>query len=126
VRLHPPEPAVRSIPLYRGANGDPTVEAQLVGNGDLRLLSIQRAGVWEYSDIDTVGWWTWRTVGGADLPRLVDPGGDILEAVRAATAPAPDADTDDRRVAAIVGRFEAWLAAHGVSYTYDSYDEHAG
>ncbi len=120
-----PEPAVTSLMLHRGAHGDPTLEAQLVGNGDLRLLSIMRDGVWRYSDIDTIGWWTWHTVSRADLPRLVGAGGDVLEAVRAAVVPGAGDETDDgRRVAGIVRRFEVWLAAHGVPFTQDSYDEH--
>ncbi len=119
-----PEPAVRSVVLHRGAGGDPTVEAQLVADGDLRLLSIQRAGVWVFSDVDTIGWWTWYTVGRTDLPRLVGEGGDVLAAVRAAVAPGAEDETDDgRRVAGIFRRFEAWLDEHGVRAVRDSFDE---
>lgn len=102
--------------LYRGPDGDPTVEAQLLGDGDLRLLSIRRAGVWVFSDFDTIGWWAWHTVRSADLPRLVGEGGDVLEAVRAAVAAEGEG--------AIFRRFEEWLAEHGVPYTQESYDEH--
>ncbi|XVU23131.1 hypothetical protein ACQPZJ_38610 [Actinoplanes sp. CA-054009] len=114
MRWSEPEPAVESLALYRGVNGDPSVDAQLLGNGDLRLLSIQRQGVWAYSDIDTIAWWSWHTVSRADLPRLTGDGGDILQAVRAAVAP-----TDD----GVVGRFQAWIAEHGVTAAWDSYDE---
>src|SRR5688572_6284940 len=115
MRRYEPEPAVASVLLYRGAGGDPTVEAQVLANGDLRLLSIQRAGVWMYSDIDTIGWWTWHTVRHADLARLVGAGGNVLEAVRAAVAPADGEETgDDARMGGVFGRFEAWLAERGV------------
>jgi hypothetical protein len=116
-----------ALVIYSGVSGsgDPTVEAQLIGNGDLRLLSIQRDGVWMYSDVDTIGWWTWHTVNHADLPQLVGAGGDVLEAVRAAVAPGAEDETNDqKRVGGIFRRFEAWLAEHGVRYTQDSYDEH--
>jgi hypothetical protein len=116
-----PEPAVRTLVIYRGAHGDPTVEAQLTGAGDLRLLSIQRAGVWAFSDVDTIGWWSWHTVDRADLPRLFDGGADVLEAVRAAVAPVA---ADDGAVAETVRRFEAWLIDRGVRSTQGSYDEH--
>jgi hypothetical protein len=110
--------------LHRGANGDPTLEAQLVGNGDLRLMQIRRDGVWVFSDITTIGWWTWHTVSGADLPRLVGADGDVLAAVQAVVAPdAEDRTGGDERMVAIVRRFEAWLTEHGVRYTKDSYDE---
>jgi hypothetical protein len=129
MRTSPPDPAVSSLTIYRGANGDPTVEAQLTGAGDLRLLSIRRGGVWVFSDIDTIGWWTWHTVDRADLPRLVDEGDDVLEATQAAVSPRAgeeDADetNDEERVGAIFRRFESWLHAHGVPHTQDSYDEH--
>jgi hypothetical protein len=123
-----PDAAVTSVAVFRGAErgGDPSVDAQLVGNGDLQLLAIRRAGVWVYSEIDTIGWWTWHTVRQTDLPRLVGAGGDVLAAVRAAVAPGdePDEADDEHRVAAIFRRFEAWLAAHGVPFTRHSYDEH--
>jgi hypothetical protein len=124
MRWDRPEPAVASLVLHRGAHGDPTVEAQLIGNGDLRLLSIQRSGVWMYSEIDTIGWWTWHTVSHADLPRLAGAGADVLEAVRAAVAPVAEDETDDlERVSGIVRRFVAWLDERGVPYTRDAYDE---
>ena len=125
MRRYEPAPAVRSVVLHRGAHGDPTLDAQLLGNGDLRLLSIQRDGVWMYSEIDTIGWWTWHTVSHADLPRLVGEGGDVLEAVRAAVATGGEDETDDgKRISGIIRRFVAWLGEHGVPYTQDSYDEH--
>jgi hypothetical protein len=110
--------------LYRGANGDPTVEAQVIGNGDLRLLVIQRDGVWRFSDIDTIGWWTWYTVSRADLPRLVGKGGHVLAAVQAAVAPGDEDETDDAgTMGGISRRFLEWLNVHGVPYTEDSFDE---
>src|SRR5689334_22133777 len=104
--------------------GDPSVEAQLMGNGDLRLLSIRRAGVWYFSDIDTIAWWTWHTVGRADVIRLVPAGGDVLSAVRDVVAPALASGSADERVAGLHRLCAEWLTAHGVSAGYDSYDEH--
>ncbi|WP_432968380.1 hypothetical protein [Dactylosporangium sp. CA-233914] len=125
MRWRRPEPAAKSMVIYRGADGDPTVEAQLVGNGDLRLLSIRRSGVWVFSDVDTIGWWNWHTVSRADLSRLVGAGGDVLEAVRVAVAPGAEDETDDeQRVGGIFRRFEAWLIERGVRFTQDAYDEH--
>ena len=117
MRYREPEPAARSLLIFRGPTGDPTVEAQLTGDGDLRLLSIRRDGVWMYSEIDTIGWWTWRTVRRADLPELVGQVDDVLAAVQAAVAPADDET-------GVVLRFEAWLSERGVPYTRDSWDEH--
>ncbi|SNY56519.1 hypothetical protein SAMN05421748_117179 [Paractinoplanes atraurantiacus] len=105
---------MKSLALYRGPNGDPSVDVQLLGNGDLRLLSIQRQGVWVYSDIDTIAWWSWYTVSRADLTRLTGEGGDVLETVRAAVAPEDDG---------VVKRFQAWLAERGVTAAWNSYDE---
>src|SRR5689334_8264880 len=122
-----PERAVRSLVLHKG---DPEATAQLLGGGDLRLLTILRADVWRFSDIDIVGWWTWHTVARADVPRLVGAAADVLAAVQAVVAPtAADAaaETDDpKRVSGIVSRFTAWLAEHDVPYTTGSYDESAG
>lgn len=118
-----PEPAIRSLVLYRGASGDPTVEAQLLGSGDLRLLSIRRDGVWLYSDVDTIGWWTWYTVSGADLPRLVGAGGDVLAAVQAVVAAVPEDQADSATMGEISRRFVEWLNEHGVRYTEGSFDE---
>src|SRR5689334_18256748 len=119
-----PERAVRSLVLHKG---DPEATAQLLGSGDLRLLTILRADVWRFSDIDIVGWWTWHTVARADVPRLVGADTDVLAAVQAVVGTPEDGETDDqKRVSGIVGRFTAWLAEHGVPYTAGSYDESAG
>ena len=119
-----PEPAVRSLVLHEG---DPNATAQLLGNGDLRLLTIRRADVWRYSFIDIIGWWTWDTVAEADLPRLVDADVDVLATVQAVVArgseDADDETDDEKRVNDIVDRFRAWLAEHDVPHTTGSYDE---
>jgi hypothetical protein len=123
-RTTPPDPAARSLRVFlRSDRSSDLVEIQLLANGDLRLLlTLGGYVVALYANEYMQSWLIWYTVAAADVPRLLDGGADVLEAVRDVLA--TPADVAYEEGFKIASRFTEWLESKGVSYTHHEYDNY--
>jgi hypothetical protein len=118
-----PARAQRSVRVFEHSNemGRFSISADLLDNGDLRLLRVNTGKFValfanEYLD----RWLWWRLVDHDHVPALAEPGEDILETVRAVIAgDAPAASPEEAEA-----RFGAWLEGRQVPSSYHEYDEY--
>ena len=122
-RSVPPPPAARAVTLYDGGDGSShfTVRAELLPDGDLRLLRINTGYfVARYAGEYLDRWLWWSLVDHAEVPALVEPGGDVLDAVRVVVSgPAPPTSAEEAEA-----RFHAWLDSRQVPRSHHEYDEY--
>jgi hypothetical protein len=112
----------RSLVLFeeRDARDYTRIEAQLLYNGDLRLMRVNAGdAVARFANEYISQWLWWITVDSSHLPALRGEAGDVLDVVREVAAVPLPADPKE-----VEHRFSAWLESKGVPHTSDQYDDY--